>query len=160
MILWLLRHGKAADAITYRGGDADRPLTERGEAQAEEAGETLARHAPQIDFVLTSPRTRALQTAELAVEAHGAAPEPEVVDFLGGDYGLADLLGRLEVLDMVRMVDPWTDWSGHVVVVGHNPTLSILLHELTGEDKGLSTGALAGIDLSTRELVARARPQA
>jgi phosphohistidine phosphatase SixA len=150
-VLWLLRHGKAADAITFRGGDAARPLTPRGERQSEASGAELARHAPTIDAILTSPRVRALQTATIAAAAHGSAPEPIVIDELGGDYGLSGLLA---------LASPWleADGSPNVVIVGHNPTLSILVHELTGDERGLSTGALAGIDLRDRRLLQLFKP--
>lgn len=145
-VLWLFRHGKAADAVGFRGGDAARPLVGRGEAQSRESGARLAELAPHVDAVLTSPRLRALQTASIAAQAHGAAPEPVVIDDLGGDYGLRDLLA---------FASPWLEAPGatNVVVVGHNPTLSVLVHELTGDDRGLKTGAFAGVDLADRSLV-------
>ncbi len=150
-VLWLLRHGKAADALTFQGGDAARPLTPRGEAQSKASGETLAQLAPTVDAILTSPRLRARQTATIAAQAHGSAPEPIVIDEIGGDYGLSDLLA---------LASPWLEVEGSptVVVVGHNPTLSILVHQLTGDERGLSTGALAGIDLSARRLIAHVKP--
>lgn len=151
MVLWLLRHGKAADAVAFRGSDRERPLTERGEAQAEEAGRMLAEYVAAPDAILTSTRVRAQQTAELAAEGHGSAPEPIAFEQLGGDYDLDDLLALLS---------PWDEPGQHVWVVGHNPTLSMLLYELTGEDRGLSTGAFAGIDLADRSLVHRGRPSA
>lgn len=150
-VLWLLRHGKAADAITFQGGDAARPLTERGERQSKASGETLAQFAPTVDAILTSPRLRALQTATIASEAHGSAPEPIVIDEIGGDYGLSELLA---------LASPWleADGSPNVVIVGHNPTLSILVHQITGDERGLSTGALAGIELIEQRLVALVKP--
>lgn len=152
-VLWLFRHGKAADAIAFAGGDAARPLVGRGEAQSRESGLRLAELAPHVDAVLTSPRLRAHQTASIAAQAHGNAPEPVVIDDLGGDYGLRDLLA---------LASPWLEApdARNVWVVGHNPTLSILAYELTGADAGLKTGAFAGIDLSNRTLVEHFTPQA
>lgn len=146
-VLWILRHGKAADVLGLP--DTARPLTDRGEAQAREAGETLRGLAPVLDAVLTSPRVRARTTAEHAVRAHGAAPGPIVIDELGDDYGLATLLA---------LVSGWFADAGHVLVVGHNPTLSSIVEQLTGDVRGLSTGTLLGVDLGSREIVAYARP--
>lgn len=152
-VLWLFRHGKAADAVGFKGGDAARPLVSRGEAQSRESGERLAELASHVDAVLTSPRLRAHQTASIAAQAHGTAPEPVVIDEIGGDYGLQALLA---------LASPWLDAPGaeNVWVVGHNPTLSILVYELTGVDRGLKTGAFAGIDLADRTLVEHFTPTA
>lgn len=148
-MLWLLRHGQAADPPGLP--DAERPLTPRGEQQARSAGEALAARAPRVTAVLTSPRVRALRTAQLAVSAHRGAPEPVVLDELGGDYGLPDLLA---------LVSPWTEGNGRtdVLVVGHNPTLAWLTHQLTRDHRGLSTGTLVGIDLVGRRLLHYLRP--
>ena len=148
-VLWLLRHGQADHPANV--DDAARPLTERGEEQARSAGRMLAQLAPRIEVVLTSPRVRALRTAELAVAAHGSAPEPIVLDELGGDYGLPELLA---------LIAPWTTGDGRtdVVVVGHNPTLAWLVHQLTRDDRGLSTGTLVAIDLVGRRLLQHVRP--
>jgi phosphohistidine phosphatase len=148
-VLWLLRHGQAADPAGVE--DAARPLTNKGEAQARAAGEALAALAPRVEVVLASPRIRAHRTAELAACAHGSAPAPVVIDELGGDYGLPDLLALLL---------PWTEGDARVdaVVVGHNPTLAWLVHQLTRDHRGLSTGTLVGIDLVGRRLLHYVRP--
>jgi phosphohistidine phosphatase len=154
--LWLLRHGKAADPLGVP--DAGRPLTERGERQAAEQGATLARLAPDLAAVLTSPRVRARTTAELAVAAHGSAPEPQIWDVLGGDYALADLLA----LTGAWLDEPLAGGAAApaVLVVGHNPTLAVLAHELTGDVRGLSTGTLVAIDLTSRRVVHHIKPEA
>lgn len=144
-LLWLLRHGQADHPAGL--SDAARPLTVRGEQQARRAGLHLRAWCPQIAAVLCSPRVRARATAELAAEAHGAAPAPVVIDELGDDYSLADLLAWLE---------PWRAAApgGHLVVVGHNPTLAWIAHQLAGEQRGLSTGTLIGFDLQSRTVAA------
>ena len=69
-MLWLLRHAEAADGPP----DDERPLTDRGARQAESAGRALARLGAQIDVCLTSPKLRAIQTAQLACEPLGRHP--------------------------------------------------------------------------------------
>ena len=66
-MLWLLRHAEAADGVP----DDQRPLTERGVRQAEAAGRALARLGEPVDICLSSPKLRALQTAERACEPLG-----------------------------------------------------------------------------------------
>ncbi|MDQ8046651.1 MAG: histidine phosphatase family protein [Solirubrobacteraceae bacterium] len=164
-VLWLLRHGKAAEPLA--DGDAARPLTERGEAQSVEVGHLLKTLAPTLSAVITSPRVRALRTAELAVQAHGSAPDPLIFDELGGDYTLDDLL---------VLTSPWLGFDDEpdgpgsierddheppaVLVVGHNPTLTVIAHQLTGDERGMKTGTIVGVDLASRELVAHITPDA
>ena len=66
-MLWLLRHAEAADGVP----DDQRPLTEKGQIQAEAAGRALLQLGENIDICLTSPKLRALQTAERACEPLG-----------------------------------------------------------------------------------------
>ncbi len=54
-MLWLLRHAEAADATS----DDERPLTRRGRAQAQAAGEAMARLGAKLELCLTSPKVRA-----------------------------------------------------------------------------------------------------
>ncbi len=146
-VLWLLRHGKAAESLG--AADAGRPLTARGEAQSKEAGETLAELGVDFAAVLTSPRVRAKHTAEIAVAAHGRAPAPQVFEELGRDFTANDLLA---------LVSPWldvdaSDTASAVLVVGHNPTLTVVAHQLTGDERTLATGTMVAIDLASREVL-------
>ena len=61
-MLWLLRHADAAEGAP----DDERPLTERGIQQAEAAGQALKQLGVKLDACLSSPKLRALQTAQLA----------------------------------------------------------------------------------------------
>src|SRR6266513_1496335 len=63
-VIWLLRHGEAADGSP----DADRLLTERGEEQARAAGAALRRLGVKLDICLSSPKVRAADTARLACD--------------------------------------------------------------------------------------------
>src|SRR5919202_3579637 len=66
-MIWLLRHGEAADGSP----DAERPLTEEGERQSRAAGEALKALGVELDACLSSPKLRAADTAKLACEALG-----------------------------------------------------------------------------------------
>src|SRR5688500_1510086 len=71
--LWLLRHGEAVPHESKP--DADRELTARGERQALAAGEGLARLGVEFSACYTSPKVRAVQTAQLACKALNIEPE-------------------------------------------------------------------------------------
>ncbi|HEY8769539.1 MAG TPA: phosphoglycerate mutase family protein, partial [Thermoleophilaceae bacterium] len=66
-MIWLLRHGDAEDGSP----DAQRPLTDKGRAQANTAGSALAALGVELEACLTSPRLRAADTASLACEPLG-----------------------------------------------------------------------------------------
>jgi phosphohistidine phosphatase len=134
-MLWLLRHGEAAEG----GPDDGRPLTERGARQADAAGIALARLSINIDVCLSSPKLRALQTAQRACEPLGA--EVVVEPALSGEpFDVHDLTAGL----------------GDVLLVGHDPSFSLLLHDLTGAQARMRKGGLAAV--SKGELIALLRP--
>ena len=134
-MLWLLRHAEAADGFP----DDDRPLNDRGIRQAEAAGRALARLGTKIDACLSSPKLRALQTARLACEPLGV--EVTVERRLSGEpFDAAELIAGL----------------GDVLLVGHDPSFSLLLHDLTGVQARMRKGGLAGI--AKGELVTLLRP--
>jgi phosphohistidine phosphatase len=134
-MLWLLRHAEAADGEP----DDERPLTERGIAQAEAVGRALAHLGVEIDACLSSPKLRAVQTAERACEPLGL--EVGVEPALAGEpFDVRELVAGL----------------GDVLLVGHDPSFSLLLHDLTGAQARMKKGGLAGI--AKGELVVLLRP--
>ena len=123
-MLWLLRHAEAADGVP----DDERPLTERGVRQAEAAGRALQTVGASLDGCLSSPKLRALQTAQLACAPLGV----EVIV----DRRLAG-----EPFD----VDELIAGQGEVMLVGHDPSFTLLLHDLTGAQARMKKGGVAGI---------------
>jgi phosphohistidine phosphatase len=122
----LLRHG---DAEPDSGsGDAARPLTDRGREQAAAAGRALAELGLIPEACLTSPKKRALQTAELACEGLGLTPVVEEA-LAGPDH-------RAEVLA--------SGWAS-VLLVGHEPMMSAETSRLTGANVKFRKGGLAVI---------------
>jgi phosphohistidine phosphatase len=145
--LWLLRHGEAEPHDARP--DAQRRLTPRGERQARDAGAALAKLGIEPAAAYTSPRVRALDTTRLACESLGV--EPEVVEELSGGWdadGARDLLAR-------------HDDGDRILVVGHEPDLSQVVHDLTGGRIDLKKGGIATVRLNgTRaELIVLLRPR-
>lgn len=134
-MLWLLRHAEAADGHP----DDERPLTERGIQQATDAGLALARLGVKLDACLSSPKLRALQTAQLACEPLGVqvTVEPRLA---GEPFDVHSLTAGLD----------------DVLLVGHDPSFSFTLHDLTGAQSRMRKGGLAGIHKG--ELVTLLRP--
>jgi phosphohistidine phosphatase len=137
-MIWLLRHGDAADGSP----DAERPLTDKGRAQARAAGAALKAFGVQIDACLTSPKVRAADTAQIACEALGG-PEPQLEPKLaGGPFDAEALAAGL---------------GDNVLLVGHDPDFSAVVHSLTGAQVRMKKGGLAGIDRG--ELIVLLRPR-
>ncbi len=107
LILW--RH---ADARESRDevSDMDRPLTAKGERQAQRMAQWLNRHLPESTRVLVSPALRARQTA----------------DALNRKYKLASELAPERSATELMQVARWPDSRGPVLVVGHQPTLGFV----------------------------------
>jgi len=135
-VLWLLRHGDAADGSP----DAERPLTKKGERQSRAAGRALKRLGVEMDACLTSPKVRAADTAKLACEPLGIEPrhEPKLA---GGPFDGEALAAGL---------------GDNVLLVGHDPDFSMAVHALTGAQVRMKKGGLAGVEKG--ELMVLLRP--
>jgi phosphohistidine phosphatase len=134
-MIWLLRHGDAADGSP----DAERPLTEKGEEQARAAGQALKKLGVQIDSCLASPKTRAADTAKLACEALGVEVQLEP-KLAGGPFHAEEMAAGL----------------GDVLLVGHDPDFSAAVHGMTGAQVRMKKGGLVAVD--TGELIVMLRP--
>jgi len=135
MLLHLLRHAHAGDPGAWEGPDAARPLSEKGRDQAERLGAFLADIAFRTDAIITSPKLRAAQTAEI-VAGHLGVVVTE-------DERLAGSLD-LEALEAVLKRAENPDRS---VLVGHDPDFSELLAELCdAANVPMRKGAFARIE--------------
>ena len=103
--VWLVRHGETEWSRDGRHtGSTDIPLTEVGRAQAEALGRRLAGH--RFALVLTSPRSRATETARLAGFGDVANADPDLAEW---DYGALE--GRRTV-EIVKEYPGWAIWTG------------------------------------------------
>ena len=118
MILYFLRHGKAGSP--WPSGDDARELTPKGDAELRAAGLLWRRLNLRPDVVISSPLSRALQTARIFCDAIGG--DPVVDDRLrpGASWG-----------DLGRAMADHAD-ARRVMFVGHEPDLSTAIADLTG----------------------------
>ncbi|MDD3516870.1 MAG: histidine phosphatase family protein, partial [Chromatiales bacterium] len=126
--LILVRHAQAEDAVVFAASgqpDSLRPLLPEGMRRTRQAAKGLVRVLDAVDGVLSSPYTRARQTAEILAKALGKRAVDET------EY-------------LVPESDPWrqVDWlrdngfTGVVMLVGHEPNLSALAScLLTGDGR-------------------------
>jgi phosphohistidine phosphatase SixA len=112
--LCLLRHADAGDPEAWTGSDEARPLSSKGEKQSRRLGKFLAEIGFEPDAIISSPKLRARQTAELVADALDC--EVTIDERLGG--GL-DAVGIEAILfDAGEPQRP--------VLVGHDPDFSEL----------------------------------
>lgn len=123
MRLVLLRHADAEDKDAR--ADFDRRLTQKGRAQATAIGQALAKAGVLPEAVLSSPATRALETAVLA-----AAPLGWPIDRIVTEKRLYPG-GPAEVVQAARQ-----HAAGKlcIVVVGHNPGLREAVQAICGAE--------------------------
>src|SRR6516164_9711785 len=116
MEIYLLRHGLAVERGTSGyNNDADRPLTDEGERKLQDIARAMRKMELDFDLILSSPYTRARQTAEIVAHGLKARKELEFSDSLTPDGSARELI---ESLNRLR---PKPE---SVLLVGHEPHLS------------------------------------
>ncbi len=103
--LWLVRHGETEWATLGRHtGRTDIPLTDAGREQARALGTRL--DGRSFALVLTSPLSRAAETAALAGFGDQAIPDDDLMEW---DYGALE--GRTTP-DIQSEFADWSIWAG------------------------------------------------
>ena len=138
--LILLRHAEAVP-IEHADDDQQRPLSARGEQEAQAAGLWLASHGSRPDRVLCSPTRRTDETARLALAAMASAPVPQIAaEIYDASPG-----------ELLALLDQHGD-AGTVMLVGHNPGIerlvALLVEGRSDEVRGMPPGALAVLHLN------------
>lgn len=135
--LYFLRHG-LADRSEWSGDDFLRPLTARGKQQMLRTAETIASLDLGLDLILSSPLTRAYQTAEIVAEVLG------IHDRLASDERLAPGFGP-GMLSAILKEQPAL---AALMLVGHEPDFSETISALIGGGRVVcKKGGLARVDL-------------
>ena len=125
--LVLVRHAKSSWANPGLA-DFDRPLSKRGKRDAPAVGLHLKSQRGIVpDLVLCSTAKRARATAKRLRKALGC-PKDRMV-WCDGIYGGA----AWDLLDLIRAMD---DVHETVMLIGHNPDMTDLAEDLSGEAVG------------------------
>ncbi len=145
--LWMLRHGEAVPHDSKP--DSERELTPRGRRQSEAAGAALAAINEEFHACYSSPKVRALETAQLACEHLNIEPVVEV--------SLANGFSRVDALALLEAHGP----DAKVLVVGHEPSFSQVVYDFTGARVDFKKGGVAAIHAKrgAGELLVLARPK-
>src|SRR5215468_2671574 len=158
MRLYVMRHGDSVNPGVWQGDEVARPLTDEGRVESRQVAEGLRWLDPKIDVIVTSPLTRARETAEPVAQALGV---PLRVD---------DLLSPGCTLHTLAPLLRSSRSMQGMLVVGHEPDLSALIGLLIAGHSlarvAMKKGACCRLDLpslvkleherDTRKLAGRA----
>jgi phosphohistidine phosphatase len=141
MILYIMRHAEAvAESDTLQ--DQWRYLTEKGRSVAEKTVSSIIKNGPKPRLTITSPLTRAVQTAEIVAEKACRKNVVVASELLLPGADIAELIAHLkECRDAKR-----------VMLVGHEPQLGLLLASLLGREESalaLKKGACVALKLDS-----------
>ena len=138
--LLLMRHAKSS-WDNSRLTDYERPLNERGRRDAPRMGRLLRHEGLTPDLIITSSAKRAATTAELvALELA-----------LDSDTRYTEMLYLADPDAYIRQARQVGDDIEILLMVGHNPGIQELVEQLTGQEEGMSTAALAYIRAPVRK---------
>src|SRR5271169_6206498 len=94
MMLYILRHATAEETFPS-GDDGARRLTERSKEKMRGAAIAFRELNLKFDAILTSPLTRATETAEIVAAAYENTPAPQVLPELATGVSAADAVAAL-----------------------------------------------------------------
>jgi len=131
MKLYFMRHGEASDDAP---SDELRPLTDTGRLRLSNAGKVLKKILT-VNAVYASPRLRARQTAEIIAQA------------LEQDVIVRDELNFNFSIETLKSLIMGYDEESRLLLVGHNPSISEVVQQMTGANINLKTGAIVCVDV-------------
>ncbi len=121
--LYVMRHGLAVTRGSVRfSDDAQRPLVPEGKERMREIAEGLKQVGFEVDWVVSSPLVRALETAGIIAESLTSSAPVDVCEAMRPGGSPEDLITFLAKRPS----------RTRVLVVGHEPDLSELAARLIG----------------------------
>jgi len=123
MILYVVRHAEAVEGSDTLQ-DQWRYLTEKGRAAAKKTCALIARTGPKPRLIITSPLTRAVQTAEIVAEKACRKNMVVASELLLPGADIGELIAHLKGCRDAK----------RVMVVGHEPQLGTLVATLVGRE--------------------------
>ena len=137
--LYLVRHGIAAERGPDFPDDSKRPLVQKGIVRLRQSAQGLAALDVAFDVILTSPLTRARQTADVLAEGLPGKPAVHVIQSLAPGGTFTAFAEELEKYSK----------RSRIACVGHEPDLGQLAAKLIGARRPLEfkKGAICRIDL-------------
>lgn len=117
--LFIIRHAKSDQR--FFGNDFERPLNDRGKADAPEMAKRLLLRSVKPDALVASPATRAKRTAELFAETL-QIPAAEIIFISALYHASADVF--------YDVISGLPDTLNTVAIFSHNPGISYFVNSL------------------------------
>ena len=123
--------------------DFERPLNRRGHGEAEAMARRLSELKVKPDLILTSSAIRTKQTAEIVARELGIAVRQVHTD---------ESLYLARAKDILKVINATGPRVPHLMVVGHNPGISRLVHELGGclNEEDMNTASVCSMKFDAR----------
>lgn len=122
--LYLMRHAKSSwsfDELT----DQERPLNDRGRADAPHMGQALAKRQLALDLLVSSPAVRALSTAVLVARE---------LDYPRDEIKVEPAIYQADLDTLLGVIRGLPDAANAVLLTGHNPTITDTANYLLPND--------------------------
>ncbi len=152
MQILLLRH---AEAEQQADTDATRSLTAKGLKQAESVGQYCLKHGFVPQIILSSPLTRAEETARLVARALNIPKLVQIEEFLQAGMTTERALSGLRKSFLELMKQERSPERIRIMLVGHEPDFSSFTGALIGgraESVHFRKATLAGVTLQELKL--------
>lgn len=130
--LLIMRHAKSDHPLDGTK-DFDRVLNHRGQHQPSSIAKQLNARGCNIDLALISPSLRTTQTFTLLAKELDNPPTPT----------FEQRLYNAHVDDVFDVLNESTDSKHHILLIGHNPSVSLLCSLLTDSYHEFGTAHLA-----------------
>jgi phosphohistidine phosphatase len=120
MEIYFLRHANAGDHSLNFADDEKRPIDKLGIEQSHSVGRALAALDLKLDVIISSPLTRAMQTAEIAAGELGHKSKITIDDALRPEASYE------QFKELLRRHGR----KGAIMVVGHNPSMTEFVNQM------------------------------
>jgi phosphohistidine phosphatase len=126
--LYIMRHGPAMARAEGSMEDAKRPLTPEGKLKMKQAAKGFLALEAELDWIVTSPLVRAVETAEIVAETLGGNRPMDFCEAMRPGGSPEALIAFLTKQPARR----------RVLVVGHEPDLGELAARLLGAGRNIN----------------------
>ena len=134
--LYLARHAKS-DWGQAGYSDHDRPLNERGLSDAKAMAQHLVALEIRPDSIISSTALRALTTAKIyADQILNMSPPLKL-----------EAIYQADEIELLSIIKDLANGINSIILVGHNPTISLLVDFLSGQSVNMSAGSIAELQI-------------